>query len=533
MKEKKCFCKQLFLLSVLICMLFTMGNRSKAISYLSLPLTDSWMETRLYADPIYHRFSISQDGLVNLSYQAFARDTYWELWTEDLTTKIFQSNVYYASITSPITKNVSYYLSKGTYCIKMYTAGGNSNNFGDVRIKGTFVPANTTELEPNNIFGQAVPLYAGVTEKGILTWSDNVDFYRIQVPADGQVSIKMVSSVRDVYITIYSGDYQELFKKNVYYASESEPKTYEYSQGLSAGTYYIKITPCGSSTGYYYLTYSCSSVSSVRLNKASLSLSQDSSATLTATVSPADAVNKTLDWSSSDTTVASVDKNGLVRAKKPGTAVITAVTTDGTNISAQCTVKVIPRQVGGLYVVNGKQTKSSLVLSWNSVSGADGYRVYKYNPSSKRYTVYRDTKQTTLRVSKLAAEKKYRFKVAAYVKSGSSKILGNSSEVAVGYTAPKTLKAPRIISKKRLNRYYYSDTIQLKWNGVSGASGYRVFYKIGANGTWRQYTSTRKRYVQISVSRGRTYYFRVAAYRTKNKLTTQGSYSKKVSYTSR
>ena len=210
---------------------------------------------------------------------------------------------------------------------------------------------------------------------------------------------------------------------------------------------------------------------------------------------------------------------------------ITAVTTDGTNISAQCTVKVVPKQVNGLYVVNGKQTKSSLVLSWNSVSGADGYRVYKYNSSKKCYETYRDTKQTTLRVSKLSAEKRYLFKVAAYVKNGSSKIFGDKSASVKGYTTPKTLKAPTITSKRRVRSYYYSDTVRLGWSKVSGASGYRVFYKIGSGGSWRQYTSTRNRSIQISVSRGNTYYFRVAAYRTRNNLTTQGSYSKKVSYT--
>ena len=50
---------------------------------------------------------------------------------------------------------------------------------------------------------------------------------------------------------------------------------------------------------------------------------------LTATVLPADASDKTVRWSSSDETVATVTSKGVVRAKAAGTAFITAETTDG------------------------------------------------------------------------------------------------------------------------------------------------------------------------------------------------------------
>lgn len=50
---------------------------------------------------------------------------------------------------------------------------------------------------------------------------------------------------------------------------------------------------------------------------------------LTAVVTPADATVNTVAWSSSDSTVASVDSNGLVKALKPGSATITVTTTEG------------------------------------------------------------------------------------------------------------------------------------------------------------------------------------------------------------
>ena len=82
--------------------------------------------------------------------------------------------------------------------------------------------------------------------------------------------------------------------------------------------------------------------SSISLNETSLSIVNTNSATLTATVLPSNAVNKTVTWKSSNTAVATVSSSGIVTAKSVGTATITATTTDGTNLSASCAVTVTP-----------------------------------------------------------------------------------------------------------------------------------------------------------------------------------------------
>jgi len=80
-------------------------------------------------------------------------------------------------------------------------------------------------------------------------------------------------------------------------------------------------------------------VSSVAFNKTTMTLNVGESETLTATVSPSDASDKTLTWTSSDESVAKVDANGKVSALKVGTATIKAVSTDGAK-EATCTVTV-------------------------------------------------------------------------------------------------------------------------------------------------------------------------------------------------
>lgn len=79
-------------------------------------------------------------------------------------------------------------------------------------------------------------------------------------------------------------------------------------------------------------------VTSVTLNQEDLSLEVGKTGKLSATVLPASAADKSITWSSSNTDVASVSRNGTVNAKKAGTAVITATATNGK--SASCTVTV-------------------------------------------------------------------------------------------------------------------------------------------------------------------------------------------------
>lgn len=81
-------------------------------------------------------------------------------------------------------------------------------------------------------------------------------------------------------------------------------------------------------------------VESIKLNRSSLSLTEGETATLTATVKPDNATNKSIEWSSSDTSIASVSEEGVVRAIAPGNAVITATTVDG-GLTATCKVSVI------------------------------------------------------------------------------------------------------------------------------------------------------------------------------------------------
>ena len=88
-------------------------------------------------------------------------------------------------------------------------------------------------------------------------------------------------------------------------------------------------------------------VSSVTLDTTSMTLTEGDSQTITATISPSDAENKTILWISSNSAVASVEE-GVVTAIAPGTATITAETEDGAK-TATCKVTVVAK----VYPVTG------------------------------------------------------------------------------------------------------------------------------------------------------------------------------------
>lgn len=79
---------------------------------------------------------------------------------------------------------------------------------------------------------------------------------------------------------------------------------------------------------------------SIRFNTSASKLAVGESLQLTVSISPENATSKTLKWSSTNTSVATVDASGLVSAIAQGTTQIVATTTDGSNLSAICDITV-------------------------------------------------------------------------------------------------------------------------------------------------------------------------------------------------
>ena len=109
-------------------------------------------------------------------------------------------------------------------------------------------------------------------------------------------------------------------------------------KAVGVGTTTIKVT-VGNASASCKVTV-VQPVTSISLNKASLSMEALSTYQLTATAYPNDAYDKSIKWESSDNSVATVSDDGLVTAVGKGTATIKATSTAVSSVSRSCTVTV-------------------------------------------------------------------------------------------------------------------------------------------------------------------------------------------------
>ena len=144
--------------------------------------------------------------------------------------------------------------------------------------------------------------------------------------------------------------------RNVSWTSSNSAVASVSSSGLvtaqAAGTARITVTTQdGSRTAYCDVTVSAINVTSVTLNKNTMTLTEGGSEQLTHTIQPSNASNKAVTWTSSNTNVAIVS-NGMVAAIAKGNAKITLRTVDG-GYTASCDVTVAGIYVtGSVYLSN-------------------------------------------------------------------------------------------------------------------------------------------------------------------------------------
>lgn len=162
--------------------------------------------------------------------------------------------------------------------------------------------------------------------------------------------------------------------------------------------------------------------------------------------------------------------------------------------------KIIPGKVSAK---QSKETTTSITLSWGKSSGATAYRVYSYNPKTKKYTKLANTKSTTYTVKKLKVGTKHYFAVKPYAVSGKTTYWGSTSSVLTAATAPSAPSSLKLSSK--------SSKLTIGFKTVSGATGYQIYYKT-AGSSYKKLATTSKTSYTKALSKGKTYTVKVRAY---------------------
>ena len=161
------------------------------------------------------------------------------------------------------------------------------------------------------------------------------------------------------------------FNKGVHFVSDSTDVATVDDSGniitVGSGTAIITaITDDGDYIAQCQVTV-CVKVKSVELDQKDITLNVGNTITLAANINPDVASDKTVVWTSSEPSIATVDKDGVVRGVKTGSTTITAKTNDG-GFEASCTVNVINAVMGitisdnsiMLYPNKTKQLKASV-----------------------------------------------------------------------------------------------------------------------------------------------------------------------------
>ena len=183
-----------------------------------------------------------------------------------------------------------------------------------------------------------------------------------------------------------------------------------------------------------------------------------------------------------------------------------------------------------------KTTRNSVEFSWDKVKDATGYEILRYSTDSKKYAVIDDIDFDEITDEKEKEELEaadiysyeddgrtsatiYNYKVKAYNKVDGKKVYLKESEKLKATTTPLT---PNVTVKSSSRK-----TARLTWKNCSTrATGYKVYMATSKNGTYKLVkTTTAKSFTKYYLTSGKTYYFKVRAYRTVDGKNIYGDYS--------
>jgi|GEM_PF-1063527 len=164
-----------------------------------------------------------------------------------------------------------------------------------------------------------------------------------------------------------------------------------------------------------------------------------------------------------------------------------------------------------------------VTLTWDSVTGADGYKIYQLFSSGSNGSELATVTGCVYEVTELTNGTTYYFKVKAYNSEGDSPYSNEAQ--ATPQAASAVPSAPANLSAAAGD-----ERVTLTWDSVTGADGYKIYqlFSSGSNGS-ELATVTGCVYEVTGLTNGATYYFKVKAYNWEG----DGPYSNEVHATPR
>ncbi len=155
---------------------------------------------------------------------------------------------------------------------------------------------------------------------------------------------------------------------------------------------------------------------------------------------------------------------------------------------------------------------NAILVTWNAVSGAEKYRVFRKGPGDSSWKIAGDSGSTSYTDYDVKNNSKYSYTVRCIAADLSHY---TSSFDNTGVSCTYFLNTTPVLSSAELT----SNGIKVTWSAVSGAAKYRVFRKAGS-GSWAKLIDTAETsYTDTSCSAGTTYTYTVRCLASNGSLT--------------
>lgn len=271
------------------------------------------------------------------------------------------------------------------------------------------------------------------------------------------------------------------------------------------GTQTITVSLGGKSVSFSILVKEIPPTS-IKLNVSSANIQKGKTQTLKATVLPAKATYKTVTWSSQNPAIATVDANGVVKAKKAGSTVITAKTKNG--LTARCIVNVKVPAVK-VYLDRSEDTveQGKKITLKATISPLDSTDIVYWGSADETVAVVSGKGVVT-------AKKAGTTKIYAITDSGAYKTYTITVKASV---KNKAIELKNLTAQK-------NKKAKVKYSSVKGATGYQIQYATKKSFKGAKTKTVTKTTANLTgLKAGKRYYVRV---RAKGKASGKTVYSK-------
>lgn len=424
--------KKIKLCILLTCCFLILGMTSNNKTYAqenTIPLNDDWITDNVTDDVRFYTFTIPSAGTVTYTFQSYSDGGSLCLKNEDLSTTYSRINCD-GTPSNPISEAQTNILEQGTYVLKVCRSSITDLEWewtGNYRLKVSFTPANNNEAEPNDTFETAMELNGNQQILGLLSDCESEDYFKITLDSPQKIHIIYRFDTPFIF-SLFDGNFLPIVEGSPYVPSSG---TEEWTGHLETGTYYINISKYSKyGSGIYTLNWFTETpISSIELKETTLTLKKGTSYDLLANVQPNNATNKELKWTSSNSTVASVNASGKVTANKVGASIITATSQDGSDISTSCIIIVKPQKTKITKLNYNSSDARKINVQLRKQDGVSGYQIaYSTDKNFKNKSTY-ISKSTSTVTRKLAKNKKYYFKARAYYTYKNTRYYGAWSDV--------------------------------------------------------------------------------------------------------